>query len=236
MSVTRRLKKIFSKTKKSGEPKPEPLTAAQKLYNKINDVAMEEAAEFVRANIAQALIFEDIEKIMKYSLDTSAKNGLLLEFGVFRGKSINLLARHLKEAEDARPIYGFDAFLGLQEDWSGTDHRSFNQFNLQGVAPKVEDNVELVRGWIEDTLPTFLEKHRGDISYLHIDTDTYTPCKTILTLCKDRLKSGSVILFDDMLCYPGWKNGEFKALEETFSPGEYTWRAFCGWRAMLVIN
>lgn len=236
MSVTRRLKKIFSKRKNSGEPKPEPLTAAQKLYNKINDIAIEEAAGFVRENIAQALIFEDIEKIMKYSLDNGTKDGLLLEFGVFRGKSINLLARHLKQGGDTRPIYGFDAFLGLQEDWSGTDHTSLTQFNLHGVAPKVEDNVELVEGWIEDTLPKFLAQHSGNISYLHVDTDTYTPCKTILTLCKDRLTSGSVILFDDMLCYPGWRNGEFKALEETFSPGEYTWRAFCGWRAMLVIN
>jgi hypothetical protein len=84
-------------------------------------------------------------------------------------------------------------------------------------------------------LPPFLAENPGPIALLHVDTDTYSPCRTILTLCRDRLVPGSIILFDDLLCYPGWEHGEFKALSEILNPSEYEWLAFSGYRGMLKI-
>ena len=32
--------------------------------------------------------------------------------------------------------------------------------------------------------------------------------------------------FDELYNYPGWKNGEYKALEQTFNENEYKFKAF----------
>lgn len=139
-------------------------------------------------------------------------------------------------AQDDRPIFGFDAFLGLSEDWAGHGVEKHAHFSLGGSAPEVEANVRLITGWVEDTLPAFLAQNLGPIAFIHVDTDTYTPCKAILTLCRDRLVPGSVILFDELLSYPGWRVGEYKALWECIDPDRYVWKAFAGHRAMLVVK
>jgi len=196
-----------------------------------------EGADFVAPHIENALLFNDQQQIRTYAIEKAAKAGLLLEFGVFDGTSINHFADRLSSRGDTRPLFGFDAFLGLQENWAGTDFQAKGrQFNRDGIVPTVRQNVSLIKGWIEDTLPTFLEQHQGPIAFIHIDTDTYTPCKAILTLCKDRLVSGSVVLFDELLCYPGWRFGECRALNEVLKPEQYTWAAFEEQRAALVIN
>ncbi|MCA0047423.1 class I SAM-dependent methyltransferase [Mesorhizobium sp. B283B1A] len=196
-----------------------------------------EGADFAAPHMENALLFDDHQQIRNYAIEKVAKSGFLLEFGVFDGTSINHFAGRLSSSGDTRSIFGFDAFLGLQENWTGTGFQARGrQFNRDGVVPKVRQNVNLIKGWIEDTLPTFLKQHQGPIAFIHIDTDTYTPCKAILTLCKDRLVSGSVILFDELLCYPGWRFGEYKALNEVLDPDRYTWAAFEEQRAALVIN
>lgn len=80
-------------------------------------------------------------------------------------------------------------------------------FDLAGIIPEVESNVSLIKGWISNTLPEFISQSPEQIAFIHIDTDTYTPCKTILELCGERLADQAVILFDELLCYPGWKYG-----------------------------
>ena len=61
---------------------------------------------------------------------------------------------------------------------------------------------------------------------MHIDTDTYTPCKLILELCKPFFQDGSIILFDQLLGYPGFKNHEFAALKETLDEVDYEFIGF----------
>jgi len=109
-------------------------------------------------------------------------------------------------------------------------------FDLAGIIPEVESNVSLIKGWISNTLPEFISQSPEQIAFIHIDTDTYTPCKTILELCGERLADQAAILFDELLCYPGWKYGALKALEEVFDPAQYTWRAFAGHWACLTVN
>ena len=52
---------------------------------------------------------------IKKALEKHKANFSYLEFGVFRGKSINLFAKILKKSKSK--IYGFDSFEGLNEDW-----------------------------------------------------------------------------------------------------------------------
>lgn len=199
--------------------------------------AEETSAEFVEKHLRSALLFDAREPLQQFAIEEAPKDGLLLEFGVFKGRSINSFAHLLRNMGDSRCIWGFDAFRGLQEHWNGVGyHRSRNKFNLGGQLPEVADNVRLVPGWIDDTLPGFLEQHPGPIAFLHIDTDTYLPAKTILRLCKPRLQAGSLILFDELLAYPGWQHGEYRALIEEMPESGYEWIGFGFTCALLRVG
>jgi hypothetical protein len=137
------------------------------------------------------------------------KNGLICEFGVFSGRTINHIAKQVKQI-----VYGFDSFDGLPERWrDGYGQGHFKVTHL----PKVESNVRLVKGWFDQSLPRFIQEHVEPIIFLHIDCDLYSSTKTIFDLCKDRISTGTVIVFDEYFNYPEWEDGEFKAFQEFIS-------------------
>ena len=86
------------------------------------------------------------------------KENLFLEFGVFKGDSINLFAKKLKTI-NAR-IIGFDSFRGLKDDWMTEEFNPTGTFDLKGRKPKVESNVELIDGWVEETLTNFISNNK----------------------------------------------------------------------------
>ena len=133
-----------------------------------------------------------------------------LEFGVWKGESINFIAQALPE----RDIYGFDSFLGLEEDWNGHSLTK-DSFSTDGKLPKVKKNVHLIPGWYQNTLPNFLSKTPfKSLALLHLDSDTYTPTKFVLTSLKRFISEGTVIIFDDFFGYPNWDSHDFKAWSE----------------------
>ncbi|WP_051656756.1 hypothetical protein [Butyrivibrio sp. AE3004] len=74
-------------------------------------------------------------------------------------------------------IYGFDSFEGLPEDWF-TASTDFNEGSLrQGKIPEVRKNVELVVGLFDATLTDFLEAHKENVAFMHIDCDLYSSTK-----------------------------------------------------------
>jgi hypothetical protein len=196
--------------------------------------ALESSLDFVEQHIAHALLFDARSQLHAYALSKLPQEGLILEFGVFRGDSINTLADALGLMEEPRALYGFDSFEGLEEDWIGHECLT-GTFDLGGKLPPVRERVQLIAGWIDKTLPPFLAEHPDPIALLHVDTDTYTPCKLILSLLQDRLQAGSVVIFDELLAYPGWQVGEYKALCETMTK-PYRFIAFSGHHAAMVIE
>lgn len=89
-------------------------------------------------------------------------------------------------------------------------------FDLQGDLPTVPDNVELVKGWVEQTLKGFLTSNDlGKIVLVHMDLDTYSPTIHVLRTLGPYLEKGCLILFDEYLGYPGWQHGEHRALTES---------------------
>ena len=56
--------------------------------------------------------------------------------------------------------------------------------------------------------------------------DTYNPTKFTLEKIKPYLIKNSIIIFDELYNYPGWKYGEFKALNEVFKDNEFEYKAF----------
>lgn len=171
--------------------------------------SIEESAEYVQPLLSKVLIFADKTELWNHAFSKRELDGLCLEFGVFRGGSINFFAKN----NPSLIFYGFDSFEGLAEDWAG-HHAVKGRFSLNGSLPAVLQNVSLVKGWFQDTVPTFLSEHQECISFIHVDCDTYESSKMVLELLQQRIRPGLVIIFDEYLGYPGWKNGEFKALKE----------------------
>lgn len=135
--------------------------------------------------------------------------GLWLEFGVFVGASLQRMARWTNKPI----IFGFDSFEGLPEDWVGRTDQNFTKgaFTLGGWMPQVPSHVRLVKGWYKDSLPVFLRQHKEPITFMHIDSDIYSSAKDILTCMGPRIPNGCIIVFDELVEYPGFENHEWKA-------------------------
>ncbi|MBC8506227.1 MAG: class I SAM-dependent methyltransferase [Chloroflexi bacterium] len=184
-------------------------------------------------NIAE--IFEERIDLISYIIQV-AKNGvdgLWMEFGVFKGRSLNLIAKNIDQI-----VYGFDSFDGLPEDWQIMDKQlaKAGTFSLSDI-PKVNENVELVVGLFQESLPAFLKKHSKPAAFVHIDCDLYSSARYVLSLLN--FQPGTIILFDEYYNYPGWREGEYKAFQEFLADG--IWQAKCigyatkGWNAGFMI-
>ena len=163
--------------------------------------------DYVDTHLQRALIFSSREQLWEFAVRDLESTGLAAEFGVWEGYSIRYFAKHFQF------IYGFDSFRGLHEDWVGHDLLKGN-FDLKGILPLVPANVRLVPGWFDHTIPLFLHEHRENFSFVHVDSDTYEAAKTVLSLIGDRLRSGTVLVFDEYFGFHGWQHGEYQAWQE----------------------
>ena len=147
------------------------------------------------------------------------KDFTYIEFGVYKGSSVNDLSNYVKK------IYAFDSFEGLREDMLGNTE-AIGTFDLNKKIPNLNKNVVPVVGWIQDTLENFLENENPKINFVHIDVDTYETSKFILKKIKKYLIPNATILFDELYNFPGWDVGEYKALREEFEEIDYKFRVF----------
>jgi len=168
------------------------------------------SVEFERQYLASVPMFKTRQELFTFALDSvTVPDGLYAEFGVYKGDSINRLAR----LRPHRVFYGFDSFEGLPESW--TLGARTGAFSVGGQLPAVHSNVVLVKGFFEQTLPDFLAGcDKKAVALLHVDCDLYSATKTVLDRLAPLLAEGSVIVFDEYFNYPGWQQGEFKAFAE----------------------
>lgn len=171
------------------------------------------AARFEADHLLDAEPCATRDALLADSVRRAPPEGLVLEFGVFRGTSINVIAAEAAARADPR-VFGFDSFSGLPEDWVlGVARGSFRT----GELPRVRENVTLVRGLFQETLEPFLAEHPGAAALVHVDSDLYSSCVYVLaTLDRaHRLVPGTVIQFDEYVNYPRWwENGEYRAFQE----------------------
>jgi hypothetical protein len=173
----------------------------------------------------QKSIFLNNKNYHKFIIERAKENDefakkFYLEFGVWVGTTINFFSKYVNT------IYGFDSFEGLREDWVGIRNHPKGTFNLNKKLPKLNKNVIPVVGWVQDTLVPFLEKHKPEINFVHLDMDTYESTKFVLTKIKPYLAKNCIIAFDELYNYSGWEVGEYKALKETFNDNEYRYVCF----------
>ena len=209
--------------------------APKYIYKKYEKENLDECYNFFKKHLSKSLLIDQIKDIRLLSInkaiELNGENGHFLEFGVFDGESINLFSKQINNN-----IYGFDSFEGLKDDWTGHNLPS-GHFDRKGKIPKLKKNVVPVVGWAQDTLPKFIKDEKiSKVSFLHMDLDTYESPKFVLKELKNYLTKNSIIIFDQLYNYPGWKEGEFKALTEVFQENEYEYIAFGKYSKQVVIK
>ena len=150
---------------------------------------------------------------------------LWLEFGVASGGTINYISKFTTET-----VYGFDSFEGLPETWRPGFEKGV--FDRNGEFPAVNPNVTLIKGWFNETLPGFIQAQNKKVSFIHMDADLYSSTKCIFDTLKDYIDTDCVIVFDELVNYPGFDGdtGELKAFYEfiTENDVDYEWLGMNG--------
>lgn len=158
--------------------------------------------------------------------------GAVVELGVCSGNGLmSLIHCHnvLQPTYRYREFYGFDTFEGFPSvhendiadvKWEKGDfsNNSFDRLtdiiNIHNDYYYIPTNVKLIKGDVNETVPTFLEENKHVIvSLLYLDLDIYEPTKTALKHFLPKMAKGSIIAFDEL----NWKSfpGEtIAALEE----------------------
>ncbi len=208
------------------------------LLNELRRRTAVECADYAHERMPLALHFDTRERLLDYVIETLNFNndgrGLFVEFGVYKGHSINYFAKRINSG---RTIYGFDSFEGLHVDWIGNDLAK-GAFDLAGILPDVEKNVILIKGWFDQTLPAFFAEHPEPIWFISHDADTYEAAKIVFKFTAPKLRPGTMIVFDDYWGYRGWKSGEHKAWAELVSELniKYDYLAFTVQQVFVIIR
>jgi hypothetical protein len=200
-------------------------------------LSSESSARFVLENLTVGQLFETRSELHDFAISKfpNLPEGLYMEFGVWKGGTLRKFAG---ATSNNNTIYGFDSFEGLVNPWSYPGH-GLESFNLEGQIPENVKNipgVEIILGRVEKTLRPFLSNQDKKISFVHIDLDVYEPVAHVLKEIKNYVQPGTLIVFDELIGYPGWENHEKKAIDEYFSELSYEWVAFSDLQAIMRIK
>lgn len=134
--------------------------------------------------------------LIQYSARCQNIDGLMVEVGLFRGGSLDILAYFNPKNE----FIGFDSFEGLPDtteydlhnagDFGGVDH-----VLLSGYFKFVRRNVRIIKGFVPKTFK-FFNKHQK-FSFVHVDCDLYKSILDCLDYFVPRMNEGGIIILDD---------------------------------------
>lgn len=213
--------------------KKKPSSPADLYFEEVSKNSYEKFKDYFK----DSYVFGDDNSIRSFAIEEAAKKfdntHLFLEFGVFKGDSINLFAKNLKKI--SAKVFGFDSFKGLKDVWVTEEYNPSGTFNLKGNKPKTESNVELIDGWVEETVERFFENNKKKIAFIHFDLDTYKSTSFVLKKIKKFFQPGTVILFDEFYGFPNWEKYEYKAFKEEIEQEKFKYIAFGTRQACIII-
>jgi hypothetical protein len=152
--------------------------------------------------------------------------GSVVECGVWRG---GMAAGLCFVLGNARGYFLFDSFEGLppvkeidgkaamqwQQNVTGSTYydncSAPPQFAAEVMAKAGAQNTHLIKGWFDDTIPSF--SGTEPVAVLHLDGDWYDSTMVCLVHLFDRVTPGGIIILDD---YYAW-DGCSRALHEFLS-------------------
>jgi len=177
--------------------------------------ALQDTHDHALTAAAGSTVHGDRLAVMRAAFGAAEPDGLVLEFGVYRGTSLRFLA-----SAAAGTVHGFDSFEGLPEAW--TERDPAGQYRVGRRPEDLPDNVELHVGLFEETLPGFVAERSGPVRLLHVDCDLYASTVVIFQHLAPRVRAGSVIVFDEYFGYADWRRHEFRAFQEVAA--KHGWR------------
>lgn len=144
---------------------------------------------------------------LRAGLAAVSLQGLVAEFGVYKGDSLTVIAKHFPN----QVVHGFDSFEGLPTAWGGTS-KVKGDFDTGGTPPTLNvSNTQFHVGWFDNTVPDFASKSHGPFAFVHIDSDIYESAKTVFEHLGSRFVPSTVIVFDEYFGFHGWQNHEHRA-------------------------
>lgn len=140
-----------------------------------------------------------VELIKTLSRRLRDQEVLYLEFGVWKGESMQLWSKLLQNPLSR--LHGFDSFEGLPEAWDnrGASGRSLSKghFSTCGAVPEIPDpRVKFFKGWFENTLAQY-DFLPGQVLVLFMDSDLYVSTIYVLQTLRPHIKVGTIIYFDE---------------------------------------
>jgi hypothetical protein len=194
------------------------------------DIRLENFPKYVRRQHLKR--FLALYEIFKLALPVK---GSIIECGVFRGFGVMSWAKlsAMLEPENLiRRIYGFDTFAGfprvaeqdrtsvtevtvggLYADALGELQDLIKEYDRDRFLGHIE-KVELIKGDIVETIPTFLAEHPHlVVSLLFLDVDLYEPTRAALKHFLPRMPKGAVLAFDE-LDNPQWPGETLALIDE----------------------
>jgi hypothetical protein len=174
-------------------------------------------------------------------LRNNSIDGDVVELGVAAGGNFATMLLGCREAGLNKKGWGFDSFQGIQlagkkdtsqpgigeitHDVDVPDEQLLKSSGIT-VHPKqnvidnlrnwgLYNNVELVEGWVQETLPLYVDKI-DKIAVLRLDMDIYHPTKIALEFLFEKVVKGGVVIIDDWAL-----DGARLACEEYFESIKY---------------
>ncbi|HEX3808673.1 MAG TPA: TylF/MycF/NovP-related O-methyltransferase [Rhizomicrobium sp.] len=155
----------------------------------------------VRTMCTEARLMNLFLLIKFFMKDLASQN--IIEYGTFRGGSALFMATLLKELYPSAKVYALDTFEGMPEGNAGLDlppPDDFADTNLNVIRFTAEqmglDNVEFVKGLIQDTSPDVYAK-AGSFGLAHIDVVLYSAVIYAQESVWDVMAPGGYLVYDD---------------------------------------
>ena len=156
-------------------------------------------------NLARNIVISDY---LRSTLDVP---GHVAEFGSWRGSNVLFMAKLLRifDPMGSKTVHCFESFEGLdkfgKEDTDGS--KKLVEGKYKGSYEELidvislyhlNDEIEIHKGRIEDTLPETLTKNKSlTFSLVYSDVDLYEPTRIIIESLSDRLSKGGLFIFDE---------------------------------------
>lgn len=168
--------------------------------------------ENIQANILQELGENQLPKgPLIHILESELYgDGLIIELGTGDGKTTKLISSHIKD----RTLHTFDWFKGRPNDWR--QGYSKGQGSRNGSPPQgLPGNVTIHVGEFLNTCKVFAKEHVNEkAALIYVDCDIYLSTKQALDGLSSLIHSGTIIVFDELINYPGYEEHELKAFVE----------------------
>lgn len=169
---------------------------------------------------------------LRFAAQIAPPTGFVAELGVRFGTTARLL-----QAATGAPVHGFDTFEGLPEAWHTVPAGAYS---TGGQVPELGPQIHLHAGRFADTVPAFAAAQRAPARLVHVDCDLRSSTVEGLEPLAPLLQPGAVLVFDEYLMNPRWRDDEHAALVELGERHRWTWRyaafSFFSHQAVVVLT